>query len=359
MRDELGFLVPAESAAQNIANKLIARGTLLQFRHHEQASGPLDAAAVRKAVMNLREKGLIHRGTKIVKNGAEAAQHDGVISQWMEITPAVAKAWLENNFANRPLTRDTVKAYALDMKNGKWLRTHQGIAFNDLDELIDGQHRLSAVVSAGVPVVMMVTFGLPAKTGEGLTTMDCVDRGKPRSVSDQLKIQHGMKDAPLVAAITAAIAMLCNDERTRRLSVAQTLEIYSLFESAIHFVIKHRSNLPGLKTRGFLGAFAFAIAADDNVEDAYVPTIDGTLATKDPLWHLRQFLTGPDAVMLTRNTDRGVGELVLQALLLQSAGKSIAKLELSQDGLMHFRSLQAERVSKVARMFALEAVSAS
>ena len=117
--------------------------------------------------------------------------------------------------------------------NGTWVATHQGLAFNVRDELIDGQHRLKAVVLAGKAVRMMVTFGLPSIiSGSEMTTMDAVDRGATRSVADQLTIQHGMKNSGIIASVSRSIAALCSNERTRRLSVGQTLEIYRAFQAS-------------------------------------------------------------------------------------------------------------------------------
>jgi hypothetical protein len=127
-----------------------------------------------------------------------------------------------------------VDAYARDMLNGVWVPTHQGLAFNDRDELIDGQHRLQAIVKSGCTVRMMVTFGLASVIdGKEMTTMDAVDRGRTRSVADQLKIQHGFKDGAITAAICTNLAAICSQERTRRLSVGQTLEIFRAFEGPI------------------------------------------------------------------------------------------------------------------------------
>lgn len=144
-------------------------------------------------------------------------------AKWVDVTPVMAKAWLENNFRNRPLSEDVVMAYARDMANGQWVPTHQGIAFNDEDDLIDGQHRLHAIVRSGVTVRMMVTFGLKSRiAGKEMTTMDAVDRGRTRSVADQLKIQHGMKDGSAIAQVCVSLGALCYGERTRRLSDASS-----------------------------------------------------------------------------------------------------------------------------------------
>jgi hypothetical protein len=232
-----------------------------------------DPDEVRRLINLGRERGLIRDAnvpTPIEKNGQDVSTLGPLRSQWMEVTPAMAKKWLENNFRNRPLKGDTVKAYARDMALGRWVYTHQGIAFNDKDELIDGQHRLNAIVVSGVEFVrMMVTFGLPSQVeGQEMTTMDAVDRGATRSVGDQLVIQHGFKNGSMTASICAAIGSICFGERTRRLSVGQTLDVFRLFEPAITWVIANRSKEIGIRQTGVMAGFAFAIMADD-------PTMEG------------------------------------------------------------------------------------
>jgi hypothetical protein len=304
-----------------------------------------DADEIARLVALGRERGVIRFATdkaEIVKNGEAISTSGPLRSQWIDITPALAKTWLENNFRNRPLREDTVKAYARDMILGLWVATHQGIAFNDKDELIDGQHRLSAIVLANKTVRMMVTFGLPSQiAGKQMTTMDAVDRGATRSVG-------------------------------------QTLDVYRLFEPSISWVIAHRSKEIGIRQTGVMAGFAFAIMADnptmENIGSSetcfmFEKLVTGadrerktkpkspskTWAKFSPIARLRAFLTSDEAKLLTRSLDRGVAELSLQAILLESQSKPVSKLEMSLDGANHFRAVQNERVKKVAALFALPA----
>lgn len=41
-----------------------------------------------------------------------------------------------------------VKGFAEAMSRGEWMVTHQGIAFSSAGVLVDGQHRLAAVIEA-------------------------------------------------------------------------------------------------------------------------------------------------------------------------------------------------------------------
>src|SRR4051812_17796470 len=144
--------------------------------------------------------------------------------KWEEITPKKAAAYLEKNVSNRVVRKGTVTAYARDMKLGNWIPTHQGIAFNDRDELIDGQHRLHAIVESGVTVKMLISRGIPAETGT-MRTMDAVDRGAVRSVADQLQLQHGYRNANQVAGCASTIAQLTLHKWVGRITVPQMLKI--------------------------------------------------------------------------------------------------------------------------------------
>jgi hypothetical protein len=337
----------------------------------KQKSPSMNADEIRSIVAAAKAAGALRPGVgpdspaEVIKNGHEATVFDSVVTQWMQVDPGLAAHWLQNNFVNRPISQDTVNAYARDMVNGVWIPTHQGIAFNDRDHLIDGQHRLSAIVKSGVTVGVMVTFGLSSKIeGSEMTTMDAVDRGRTRSVADQLKIQHGLKDGTAIAGICASLGGLCFSARTKRLSVGQTLDIYRLFETSITWVIDNRPTENGLKSVGVLAAFAFAMAGfarnrgSDDPED--IAKLFRSLVTGDglyqsmPLDHLRNFLLSDDAKLLSRGTNRGVAELVLQALFLQISDEPVDKLEPSQDGLNHFSALQADRVAHVAKMFEID-----
>ena len=99
-------------------------------------------------------------------------------SELLTITPNEASKYLANNPANRKINESIVRAMAEDMKAGRWMQTHQGIAISKTGRLLDGQHRLSAVIKAGIPVKMMVTFDVDEKA------MDAIDQGRKRSISD-------------------------------------------------------------------------------------------------------------------------------------------------------------------------------
>ena len=83
---------------------------------------------------------------------------DDIVTRTVLVTPDMAREWLTKDVVNRPLIPRNVEAIAFDMKSGRWVLTHQSIAFNRDGFLVDGQHRLHAVVAADVAVPMRVTY---------------------------------------------------------------------------------------------------------------------------------------------------------------------------------------------------------
>jgi hypothetical protein len=78
----------------------------------------------------------------------------------MKVSPALARRWMDYNApSNRTVSAATVEAYALEMKSGRWMHTHQAICFNKDGFLVDGQHRLLAIILSGVSVTIDVAQG--------------------------------------------------------------------------------------------------------------------------------------------------------------------------------------------------------
>jgi hypothetical protein len=82
--------------------------------------------------------------------------------QEIEITPEIAQDMMKYNTCNRPLSKNTVAKYASMMKKGEWYLSHQAIAFTKDEKgnsiLVDGQHRLAAVMQSGTTVTSTVIY---------------------------------------------------------------------------------------------------------------------------------------------------------------------------------------------------------
>lgn len=114
------------------------------------------------------------------------------------VTPDMAAAWLTRNEKNRNLNTNYVETLAADMLAGRFPFTGDAIRFDTTDRLIDGQHRLAAIVLTGVPVTIAVMRGLPPEAQESM------DIGRSRTISDRLKMQ-GVSNTALRAGIARVV----------------------------------------------------------------------------------------------------------------------------------------------------------
>ena len=100
------------------------------------------------------------------------------------ITPEIAKELLKLNVSNRPLNQVTVDWYARQMINGQWTISGQTISISDKNTLIDGQHRLAAVVKSGKEIMLNVAYNVPF---ESFVNYDSV---RSRGLSDVFAIEN-------------------------------------------------------------------------------------------------------------------------------------------------------------------------
>ena len=92
----------------------------------------------------------------------EAMMKNDMYAEVVTVTPEIADMWLKLNKVNRGIRKNRVDVYAEQMKKGEWQLNGQGISFGTDGSLIDGQHRLNAVIKAGVPVRMLVIHNVEA-----------------------------------------------------------------------------------------------------------------------------------------------------------------------------------------------------
>ena len=111
------------------------------------------------------------------------------------ITPEWAsKTLAEKNGGNRRLNEAHVARLAKEIKDGRWKVNGDTICLNG-DRLIDGQHRLAAVVKSGMPIQSFVIEGLPSDV------FDTKDVGKRRSAADTLGVRGEINTKRLAAAL--------------------------------------------------------------------------------------------------------------------------------------------------------------
>ena len=135
----------------------------------------------------------------------------------MRITPGLAAEMLTYNTKNRPISRVKVDHWAREMTSGKWEGALTTIIFSDAGNLLDGQHRLEAIIKAEVTVDnALVRFGLPANS------FDKIDVGLKRTNADIFAI-NGCPHAHVAAAASKWIHMYRSEARLSPQTMSPTL----------------------------------------------------------------------------------------------------------------------------------------
>lgn len=138
----------------------------------------------------------------------EMQESEALRFEYGDVTPELAQHYLTYNTENRNLRQRHVERLASDMSKGAYVANHQGIAFDTEGKLIDGQHRLHAIVQSGVTVQMMIARDVPVEARR------YIDTGARRSASDFQPGQH-------VNTRSAAARILIGVSNTSPLTVSR------------------------------------------------------------------------------------------------------------------------------------------
>lgn len=118
----------------------------------------------------------------------------------MKITPEMAGVMLERNEEdeegrNRRLSKSRVTSIADDIRRSEWIQTGHPIVFGANGKLLDGQHRLYAIMDANRAVTADVRFGVDPQA------FFKMDQGGKRTAGDIFSIA-GVPNSTHIAAAT-------------------------------------------------------------------------------------------------------------------------------------------------------------
>lgn len=222
-------------------------------------------------------------------------------SEIVTVTPTMAADWLTLNIENnRAITEARVEAYVRTINEGQWQLTPEGVMFDTDGNLIDGQHRLTAISRANKPVKMVVWRDVPFESMEVLNT------GVSRTTADILTVTGGLGNVG--GAAKTAVA---------RASVIYRLHHPTFHQSkmtvAIYDWVKHRYEADldwaqkayplngggsmSLTTRRFrsptvMAALIIAHKRQEEAVESFARKADRAveLTEKDPAYALRKYL---------------------------------------------------------------------
>lgn len=135
-------------------------------------------------------------------------------ANWELITPEEAKKLLGTMKRNRTLQPNAVDRFALDMVKGNWAANGETVKIDWTGNLLDGQHRLHAVIESGKAQWVLVVRGLDPKS---ITTMDT---GTTRTLAQAL----GLAEYKNVTALGSVVKLCVIWDRNQGLDSVQRLD---------------------------------------------------------------------------------------------------------------------------------------
>lgn len=256
------------------------------------------------------------------------------------VTPAIARKWLSGNVDNRKLRESRVVWLSRLLIDGEWELTGDAIVFDDQGVLINGQHRLSAVVVADVSARFVVLRGVPASSQE------VMDQNLSRSLGDQLH-RRGVPNQNVVASALQWLYHMQYSEETGNVNYADNSlrpsfrQLLTLFEKNIE-ITDHTNSVSKLayytKVRQgpTLGIKYRLHQIDPDETDVFFSRWQEGIheGKNDPIWRLREFclMDASSHKTLGRAPAYRYVALVLKAWNYWRDGQTIERLNWTYSG---------------------------
>lgn len=208
-----------------------------------------------------------------------------------EITPEFANQILARNTQNRHIRERHVEALARDMENGLWRMSGEAIKIAKDGTVLDGQHRLLAIVESGVTITTPVVYNLD------LEDQIVMDSGRSRTFGDVLKIRGEAYSREKAALVRKIILWERGSLRSNTLEITrqEMLDVFLSERDEIDeaCIVAARGSKPMNVSRSVLSLAAYLLYKVDatDAEFFFDRCIDGQdLHEGSPIYALRRAL---------------------------------------------------------------------
>lgn len=249
------------------------------------------------------------------------------------ITPKAARDLLAHNGHNRNLRMPRVKELSGAMRRGEWELNGETIKVARDETLLDGQHRLQAIVDSGVTISTVVVRGLPT------IAQDTVDTGRRRRLADTLTLAKH----PDANALAATLNVLHRHRHEQRIDFSRRTaptpqQALALLDAnpAIHQSVRVARRVTK-KIGGPVGVFGalhfeFRLVDADSAGTFFECLENGAeLSRSDPALHLRDHVMRPRSDRTYAQLPFHIAALTIKAFNLRRAGCGVAVLSFKTD----------------------------
>ena len=209
-----------------------------------------------------------------------------------------AAHYLTLNRNNRPINNKRVIQYVTEMKAGKWKEgTGEGLKISKEGFLIDGQHRLTAIVAADVSIQMLIVYDLEQDI------FDVLDTGRNRGANEVF----ALKDIP----------SFLSPEKYQENSRAAG---------------RYYASFNGLLSATNIGSFLLLFSEKNPVaaEDFFDQLCGKTLTVSPPIEALKSFLL-KDKLALRKSSTKLKYAVIIKAWNFYRLGKTVKYLKFAED----------------------------
>lgn len=150
----------------------------------------------------------------------------------VRIDPEMAAVWADLNIGNRRCRRTFVNDIARMITNNEWQPDHpQPIVFSSEGVLIDGQHRIHAILKANKAITATVLCGVRPGVREYL------DLGISRTLDDRIQFSTNLNSNKRIASIVSAFAQIAGPPGRKhvKLTPEEAHETFAKHRKAILF----------------------------------------------------------------------------------------------------------------------------
>jgi hypothetical protein len=160
-------------------------------------------------------------------------KHPWQYSEFVYCTPEMMQTLLEHMPFNRKEIDSWTTSVIRDIKNDRWLQTHESMCINLEGNMQDGQHRAKGVIGADKAWPIYITWNVPK------AALYVTDSGQKRKINEKLALLFPeSKITPKTAALCRAM-MWGLSNRNMRYSESEIAE----------FAVKHRDVLDWIATK--------------------------------------------------------------------------------------------------------------
>lgn len=250
------------------------------------------------------------------------------------VTPEVAASMLKSNIqTNRFVNTRVVAKYVAEMKNGNWITDNgECLKFDRSGRLVDGQHRLHAIITSGVTIPLWVMYGVDEKA------FMTIDVGAPRSIGAILGI-NGVKQANLKTGIIRCLIRYRNNSTSDKFATPTATDVLSIYENESDLIDRACALAESLSKKSGIsvspsiigGMIALLIDKHPMIVDFFTEVMTGRDVTNNAVYLLRDRIISAamnSKMLLPKATKE---QLVLKAFIHYKNGYQAKTLKVSSD----------------------------